>query len=158
MPTFTPTELKRTAMGSGILAVMGLILVLATRSALEPEAFWHPYQVATGAIGYLLLIFGLAWCALALVHAKTAFFNPTRALDAGGFSASLGAIVVAVVILIGVILPRLPETPPSQLPMDPSARQSVVRMEANFKGLVALGIIATGAAIGSGPFRRFFRR
>lgn len=158
MSSFTRRELIRTAVISGVLGLMGLVMVLATRAGTEPENFWHPYVVAIGGIGLMMLLFGFVWFALSAGHLFTTFFDTRRSMDSGTFAGTIAAIFVAVGVLLVVVLPRLPATPVSRLPPDPKDRIPIVRMESNFKLLVALGILASGAALASVPFRRFFRK
>jgi len=156
MSTFTKPELRRTAWVAGIVTAVGFILVLATSGSHRPEDFWQPYILATGRIGALLLIFGFIWTALALAHLRTSFFDPTRPMDGGQFGGAVAAVLVAVVILIAVLLPRIPRTAPSQLSADPKQRAATVSLEHNFRSMVALSLIIAGAAVLYVPGRRFF--
>lgn len=142
---------------AGILAATGFIAFLLTRSGLPTDNFWHPYVLATNRIALLLLIFGSIWLVLSLAHNRAQFFDLQRHMDSARFTVYMVATVVVMAVLFMSIMPKLPQTAPSQLPGEPAARQAIIRMEANFNRLVGFGILASGLAFISVPFRRFMR-
>ena len=152
----TPSQMPHVVIAA-ILAGLGLVLFLTTGGKHAPEDFWTPYVQGCNRIGALLLIFGVTWTVLSLFHTHSHFFELDRHMDSGQFTVSLVVIIILMSILLMAIMPHLPQTAPSQLSMDPKIRATTLRMEANFHRLVALGIIASGAALASIPFRRFLR-
>ena len=151
-------QLQALAAASGIAAFGGLLLYLTTWFSHDPRGFWVPYITAFRGTGLMALIFGAIWLVLTLAHRFTNFFDLDHKLDAEIFTISLIAISVAVLLLLFIVVPRIPATPPSQLPSKPKSRSEIVRTERNFRLLIAAAIVISGAAVASVPCRRFLRR
>ena len=158
MANFSRVQLKVQAAVSAGLGLAGLVMYLSTLSPPRLDDFWAPYIIAIGGTGALLSIFGLVWLAITLAQLYTHLFNEERPIDSSQFGALLAGTAVGVVVLLLLVLPRVPATPPSRLPPDPAAQESLLRQDGNFRSLVTVAILMAGVAVVSIPSRRFFKK
>jgi len=140
-----------------ITAILGLVLFLVFRGPYERTEFWSIYRVATSGAGLMMLIFGIAWLLLGLAHRHSNFFDLSAKLEADKFAISLIAIGIVVVVALVIVLPKLPRTEPGKIRGNAEQKAKVLRVERNFRMLVTIVVLASGAAVASVPFRRFLR-
>ncbi len=158
MTQLSQKELKGITTLGAVIAVVGLVLFVVFRGAYQPQEFWSIYKVAASGTGLMMLIFGLFWTGLGLIHLKTRVFDEGRKMDADRLVILIAAVGAAVVVALLVTLPKLPSTPTNKLPADQKQRVTLVTRERGFKAVVTGIIVACGFAVLSGPCRRFMRR
>lgn len=151
-------NMKRTSIVSGGALLVALVVFFLTRVPLPAEEFWAPYVQGLNRASLLITIFGFVWLALSLGHVFSQVFDLDRPMDASEFTATLAIVVVVTGVLLAILVPKVPMTPPSRLPSDPKQRAEVIRTENNFRGLVIAGLLASGVALASVPCRRFLSK
>jgi len=148
----------RTEKGGIATIAAGLITLLLVRSFGVKEGFWIPYTDGFRVTGWMVVFVGSGWLAFSAAKARTAFFDMTRRISTDKFGISIAAIALAVVMAIFMVIPRLPATKDSALPMDQNARGQVIREERNLRYYISMAFVLTGLTIGAFPAIRFFRK
>lgn len=156
MSDFSRKELAAYAWGGGILAALGLVLLLATALPVPEAHYWYAYVKGGNGAGWVLLLFGLTLLGLALGRSTTSFFDVERRMDADKFLLSLAAIAAVVAVLLIVLVPRIPTAIPPGIPAEYVSKEDIDRM-ANFRRFVAVAIVAIGATFGAFPCLRFMK-
>ena len=143
----------------GIAAVgLGLLMVLGAHVFGPAEGFWAAYTDGVSFGGWLLLFIGAVWSGLSIASGRTSFFDSNRKMDADKFGLTLAATVVATIVILAVVIPRLPDTEPDKLPPDPNVKEQIVKRERNFRIYVSTSVICAGLAIVTIPAVRFFSK
>jgi hypothetical protein len=116
------------------------------------------YKIGLYGVSVVLIVVGIVWAAMAAVHEYTDFFDTRRSIGPDAFMVQVISIAVCAIILIAVLVPRVKDTPPEELPGDNEARIVIKEQERNFKFMVSGFILLSAIAVGYFPTRRFLRK
>ena len=150
---------KRHAIVSSAIVVLGIITVIVTTALAYPKTgFWAGYVDGFKGTGYMAILLGATWCGLACLNLFTDFFNINRSLQADKFALMISIIIGATVLLMAIVIPNVNLYKEKQFSKNAKQKAEQTKHHDNLKLLVAAGLLAGGAIIGSVPTRRFFKR
>lgn len=143
---------------SGIAGIiLGMIMVFTAKCLYEPEAFSECYVAGLRVVGYLVIVWGVMWLAFALIHSRTRYFDVDAVMDA---DKAILALVVTGIVTIAICcycVGKIQTTQMNKLPMDPKAREAVLKREQRDKRYVVTGILTVGAILAMFPGIRLYR-
>ncbi len=157
MSKFSKESLKRYEICGIAGIIIGMIMVFTASCLYEPEAFSECYIAGLRVVGYLVIVWGVMWLVFALVHSRTRYFDVDARMDADKAILSLVVAGIVTVALCCYCLGKMPATPMNKLPMDPKARESILKREQNDKRYVVAGILTVGAILAMFPSVRLYR-
>ncbi len=157
MAGFTDKQLRKFQIGGAAVAFIGLVVALLTKPP-HDYSFWLMYKTGFFGVGIVALLLGLVWTAMAAAHQYTDFFRLDKSLNSDGFMLQIAAILIASVVLIAIIIPRIEETPPEKLPKDNKERLTFLQQERTYKWTVGSFIAVSALVLASFSSRRFLQK
>jgi hypothetical protein len=158
MGRWAAADLKNHELGGLIAACAGGILVALTFIPHDPAAFWADWIRGIRGTGWMALLIGAAWLALASATLRTRFFSLEHKISIDQLLISLLAIAIVTGVLSYLAASRVPKTDPSQMPPVKEQREKIARLERNFRGYVAVAIVAVGMVVAVFPCAKYLRR
>ncbi len=157
MSKFTKESLKNHMIGGIVVAVAGGIMAITARSIYKPEVFFECYIKALEVVGYLAIVCGLIWFALAFLHSGTSFFDLDEKIEAD--KAILGLVIIGIVTitLCYYFVGKMPVTPPNKISPEPGAREAVLKREREDRRYVVASTMTVGLIFAVFPAIRFYR-
>ncbi len=157
MAGFTDKQLRKFQIGGAAAAFIGLIVALLTKPPYD-YSFWVMYKAGFFGVGIIAIILGVVWAAMAAAHQYTDFFRLDKSLNSDGFMLQIAVILIAAVVLIAIIIPRIEQTPPEKLPKDNKERATLQQQERTYKWTVGMFIAVSALVLASFPSRRFLQK
>lgn len=161
MSKFGNKELVAYLWVSGIMAVIGLILVAVMKSIPNPETgYWSSYVTVTYGAGWVAMVTGLASFMLAMAHMTTDFFSVDSRINDDEFFISLGVTGVVCIILIVMAMKGLSNEAifKTLTPEQQGSPDELVKKAQTFRTFVSLMILIVGGSIAAFPCIRWFKR
>ena len=157
MSKFSKESLKRYEICGIAGVIIGMIMVFTASFLYEPEAFSECYIAGLRSVGYLVIVWGVMWLVFALLHSRTRYFDVDARMDADKAILSLVATGIVTIAICCYCVGKIQTTQMNKLPMDPKAREAVLKREQRDKRYVVTGILTVGAILAMFPGVRLYR-
>jgi hypothetical protein len=143
-------------LGAGLIVVCILILLL-TRLPYDADWFWADYVKALFGWGWVAMLVGVVWTALAVARGRTHFLTVEEPISPDSMTISVVAVLIVAAIACYTAVTLLPRTPRENLPLNGDKRAVILKTERGTRLFLGAFVLISGAGVAAFPVIRHLR-